>query len=1516
MSAKNIFTPPSLGVLTLTHVLNPLDVRQRTITTLPYVQGQALAAYLPPPEEFEEYIASVNGQIVEQADFDKTIPLDGDSIVLCPVMLGGKGSGKTILRLVAMIVVSVFAGPLAAQLGSAMGPAFAAGTTGLKLLTAGVTMVGSMLVNAAFSPAAAKANLATGTGAGHGAVQMSNGAVAQPTGPGTAANYSYQGAKSTQGEGVPVALCYGEYIVGGHLIEIFVDSEGQSQVLHVLYSAGEGEIAGIEGIQINESPIEDYLGDGVQVETRLGTGDQSPIGWFDRQVSTVSVSMGITEGGAWSPTRTTTRRVDKLRFAIAFPSGLAGFNRRGDVLTATARFELQYRMAGTSEWTTIPAEYASASRSSVRFQTATPLLEEGIYEARVRYLGSSIAVTAPPAKTEDDTPSGTDIMNGTPEQFALTNFGTNMGLQGTRYSDGSVVVSGFDGIVWVKKNDAGQVVVQDTGVGPNSFTLIKPPHGYVTTPIDANSVQISFYTEASDASKYRIDVSQVYFDRNNNPLQSTYYNAAGELLGPPVVDEEAGTRHYQIHWDGLMGESPYYKPPAGAVPGYKPPPAGKPTITVRVGAADSSVPDNGEAQTYQLFDQSTDGYWSELEEIITDPVSHIHTALIGLRIPMTSNRISGMPNITFRHKGKLIRVWNKATGEFEMKASSNPAWIVYDILTNNRYGAGIAEASVDMDSLKDWAAFCDEEELTFNGVFDAQQNLWDGLQYVLKAGHATLLRVGTKYAVTVERPSQPVMMFSQANMLEGSYQETWLPTQDRANEIELSYFEPTDRFKQRTIKVYDPRIIGSGRPVRNSSATLYGVTDAYRAFLEGVLLLNMNRYILKTCEFDAPVEAIACTVGDVIYVANASTDWAQSGRLAAGCTTTLLQLDTPLTVDPAKQYKVLVHISAVRRASATVMSIVAGSALVQLDTLVTEPFKRLRLVAKGIDTAAKPSSSFGWISLDSAQGLEVGDTVELIDTDVIAERDVINDLTWVPGQTTQVLQIATPLYRSSEQLLTPRTEMAKDADDIFDDLETAHFMFGESTKVRQKFRVTSISGTSSLNRHISCVQYDERVFSLDASMFENIATTLNDFRVFPPTNLQAVETIYAEGNEYKSRVNFSWSAPRKMLVTHYEATITNYHDPSASIVVNVPANGRSVVTEKLDNCPAGVWDLAVAAVNHKGQKSEPARNTIHVNGAAPYISKIGMPAPQDPSFTLEMDSATNSVSSIRVNTGYTMDERGIAPEGMIFFLATDRAQNKIKIISGGVGDRLLIGGVDFVQGTIPFSEGQLAQLDLQSGYNFVDTEFTILPGSRRDYIQLQPTGSPTPYNVKGMPLEGRYWCAWNNGLFRSATRFDEWGLYVDPPFIDNPPIGQRLEWLEMGFHDERAYEFRMGFIADGTGRYEVIRWEAMEHTHNGIELLGVERGVEGTTPLNADGLELHYYPAYGPGTFTEVLSAANGDFAPDTSSTRTGRYTATRNLMVPLKNLTWASASCCTYAVVGGTIVRSPIVPIRHASSQ
>ena len=89
-----------------------------------------------------------------------------------------------------------------------------------------------------------------------------------------------------------------------------------------------------------------------------------------------------------------------------------------------------------------------------------------------------------------------------------------------------------------------------------------------------------------------------------------------------------------------------------------------------------------------------------------DPINDLgqtfpYLAYISTELTANEN-IQGSPTITSIVEGRYVKVWNGST--WTSQYSNNPAWCVLDFLTNKRYGLGIDEQYIDLDSFIDVAA--------------------------------------------------------------------------------------------------------------------------------------------------------------------------------------------------------------------------------------------------------------------------------------------------------------------------------------------------------------------------------------------------------------------------------------------------------------------------------------------------------------------------------------------------------------------------------------------------------------------------------------------------------------------------------------------------------------------------------------------------------------------------------------------------------------------------------------------
>jgi predicted phage tail protein len=492
---------------------------------------------------------------------------------------------------------------------------------------------------------------------------------------------------------------------------------------------------------------------------------------------------------------------------------------------------------------------------------------------------------------------------------------------------------------------------------------------------------------------------------------------------------------------------------------------------------------------------------SDINEIVLDDVTYKHSALLGLRIRL-NDQLSGLPTVTYKVKGRKVKVWNGSA--WVVQWSPIPAWIALDMMTNKRFGGGMAEARFDLNKLKELGQHCIDKNLTFNGVFDQAMSLWDASQYVLRCGHAQWVPIGTKYSVMIEKQSTPVMMFSVANIVKGSFKETWLPVADRANEIEISYFDKLDGNKQRTVRVYDSAAIAAGRPARPASITLFGVDNSDQAFNEGVLQLNLNRYILQTCEFEAPVEAIGCAVGDLIYVQHDMPQWGYAGRAIAGSTTSKVMLDRPVPVESGSNYKILVVFDSIQRASGTVTAI-AGTNLTLSGYTGGTNVKRIQVAGKDLevlDVFDAGGGNFG-VTVENATGISVTNAYTLHDTDVIEERDAAVVGT---GDVTQV-DVTSVLPAAPAQF--------------------SKWLFGKTTTVKKPFRVRAIAGSHEHTRTITALEYNASVYDPNVGIIPTPNYSALDFGTDQVSIDGVTEDLVRIGTVIRTRATVHYHSNQK-----------------------------------------------------------------------------------------------------------------------------------------------------------------------------------------------------------------------------------------------------------------------------------------------------------------------------------------------------------------------------------------------------
>lgn len=284
--------------------------------------------------------------------------------------------------------------------------------------------------------------------------------------------------------------------------------------------------------------------------------------------------------------------------------------------------------------------------------------------------------------------------------------------------------------------------------------------------------------------------------------------------------------------------------------------------------------------------------WVGVTQVILDDFAYPGKALLGLKALATDQLSGSDPQLTCTITRNFVWVWNPDTKAYEQKPAMNPAWAAYDIIHQCRkltsvdgkdsfVVTGIPYENIDYDAFNAWADMCDANNIDFNYLYDSAMKLYDALQYPCRVGYGAIVLIGTKVSCIFDAASEPVQLFTVANIKKDSFSNEYQSTDDRANCIEVSFMNKDKNYERDVLAVYADSYNESDTPQQPTQIELMGCTDVNQAYRYGAYKLRSNKYEIRTVSFEAFADAIACQIGDVILVQEDIMDWGVGGRIVA-----------------------------------------------------------------------------------------------------------------------------------------------------------------------------------------------------------------------------------------------------------------------------------------------------------------------------------------------------------------------------------------------------------------------------------------------------------------------------------------------------------------------------------------------------------------------------------------------------------------------------------------------------------
>lgn len=307
-----------------------------------------------------------------------------------------------------------------------------------------------------------------------------------------------------------------------------------------------------------------------------------------------------------------------------------------------------------------------------------------------------------------------------------------------------------------------------------------------------------------------------------------------------------------------------------------------------------------------------------MTEIIDVKQRYPNCALAAIQID--GSQFQGKPTTAYRIWGRIIRVpsnydptartytgvWD---GTFKSGWTNNPAWVFFDMVTNDRFGLG---DRIPLDWVNKWrlyeiAQYCDQ--MVSDGMGGMEPRFTCSLYLQTRASAhkvlqdmASMFRGISFYAAgqimaSADMPKDPVYTYSQANVVDGKFTYTGSSGKARHTVALVSWSDPDDFGRQKVEPVQLQEGIAR-YGVNQIEVTAFGCHSKSQAQRVGLHILYSENLETETVSFAVGLDALNCMPGDVIQVANAKRAGRRnSGRISAA-TASSLTLDV---VPPSMQ---------------------------------------------------------------------------------------------------------------------------------------------------------------------------------------------------------------------------------------------------------------------------------------------------------------------------------------------------------------------------------------------------------------------------------------------------------------------------------------------------------------------------------------------------------------------------------------------------------------------------------------
>lgn len=193
------------------------------------------------------------------------------------------------------------------------------------------------------------------------------------------------------------------------------------------------------------------------------------------------------------------------------------------------------------------------------------------------------------------------------------------------------------------------------------------------------------------------------------------------------------------------------------------------------------------------------------------------------------------------------------------------------------FGCGMSDNLIDIETIKVWAEFCDDQQLYIDIVMKDSVTEIEILEKIANTGRGSVSYYKGLLSVVYEDSQQiPVGLYGMGNIIEGSFAADYSVT-NLPSKVIGNYIDRENDWEQKEVEALVP--FANSDDLNFITLSLDGITTTSQAQREVNILAARQFFQKRTYTWKVDKEGLVAKRGDLVYLSHDSTQFSYSGRV-------------------------------------------------------------------------------------------------------------------------------------------------------------------------------------------------------------------------------------------------------------------------------------------------------------------------------------------------------------------------------------------------------------------------------------------------------------------------------------------------------------------------------------------------------------------------------------------------------------------------------------------------------------